>query len=277
MTVQKMENSYINTDTTDYLLHFSFKGTDFRGWQRQVKGRTVQEILENILQRITGEPDLYLNGCSRTDAGVHALNMFASFRTSARINQEDLFRNLQKQCPHDIAICSLQRIPSGFHLQNSICGKSYVYAVYLGSYSLFLRDSCWSWPEKDLNLALVQQALTALEGTHDFRNFGGTTNGVRSTVRTLYHCRTICFGSVLCFYFSGNGFLHKMLRRIVACLHELAVGNMSLEDFRCMVDHPETDQSNDLMAPPHGLYLKNVFFQLGEIQNDTLEFPPFFR
>ena len=271
-----LPNFYKKDIKVRYKITLEYDGTNTLGWQRQLDGPSIQECLENVLELLSGK-HTEVAAAGRTDAGVHALNMFASFRTSARINQEDLFRNLQKQCPHDIAICSLQRIPSEFHLQNSICGKSYVYAVYLGSYSLFLRDSCWSWPEKDLNLALVQQALTALEGTHDFRNFGGTTNGVRSTVRTLYHCRTICFGSVLCFYFSGNGFLHKMLRRIVACLHELAVGNMSLEDFRCMVDHPETDQSNDLMAPPHGLYLKNVFFQLGEIQNDTLEFPPFFH
>ncbi len=261
----------------NYLLHFSFKGTDFRGWQRQSSGRTVQETLENMLRRLTADPDLYLSGCSRTDAGVHALNMFATFRCAAAINPDFLLESLKKQCPRDIAVRSLQVKSPDFQLQNHIFGKSYIYAVYTGDYSLHLRDSCWSWPEKNLNLHAVGQMLKALEGTRDFRNFGGTANGVRSTIRTIYCCRMIAFGPVLCFYFAGNGFLHKMIRRIMGNLHELAIGNLSCRDFHDMLEYPENPAGHDRVAPPQGLYLKNIFFRNGDWRNDFPECPPFFQ
>ena len=58
----------------------SYDGTMYHGWQRQNNGITVQEVVEDKLCRLFGNTPIRIQGSSRTDAGVHALGLCASFR-----------------------------------------------------------------------------------------------------------------------------------------------------------------------------------------------------
>ena len=59
-------------------LLIEYDGTDYAGWQRQKKGKTVQEEIENCLEEIYGEK-IRIFVAGRTDAGVHALGQVAHF------------------------------------------------------------------------------------------------------------------------------------------------------------------------------------------------------
>ena len=74
-------------------VRLEFDGSGFEGWQRQPEGRTVQGELEAALHRILGAPHRVV-GAGRTDAGVHALQMIASFRTGHTMPAPDLTRAL---------------------------------------------------------------------------------------------------------------------------------------------------------------------------------------
>ena len=141
-----------------YRLDFSFNGTQYFGWQRQSCGNTVQEAMEEVLRNIFHKKDLVLTGCGRTDTGVHALNMTASFHVDAKIPPEELKKCLEKRLPHDIAILNVENLPR-FNAHEEALGKAYVYTVKLHAYSLFLPDGCWPWVEEG-DLDAVKEAVS---------------------------------------------------------------------------------------------------------------------
>ncbi|MCX7635171.1 MAG: hypothetical protein N2Z74_05435, partial [Syntrophales bacterium] len=59
-----------------------YDGTNYRGWQRQRNGLSIQEVLEDKIAVITGK-SVKIVGSGRTDAGVHALHQVVSFRTDS--------------------------------------------------------------------------------------------------------------------------------------------------------------------------------------------------
>lgn len=258
-----------------YMLTFAFNGTRYAGWQNQPDQTTVQSTMEYALRHLLKEPELFLSGCSRTDAGVHAVGMTASFRTEQELSCAMIKTELNKRLPHDIRIDSVQLMPPRF-LATETCGKAYVYVINTGPENLFLQKGCWSWTEEALDLAVVRSALSALVGEHIFRSFTGRKDATSRKPRTVWKAELHSFGPLHCFYFSGSGFLHKMIRRVVGCLHAVATGEMSVETFRDAVADPETELP-DFVAPPRGLYLQKVFYSLEEAQADTLDCPPCFK
>lgn len=254
-----------------YKLLFSFNGTNYFGWQRQSCGNTIQETLEEILRNIFHKEDLVLTACGRTDTGVHALGMTASFHVDAKIPPEELKTCLNKRVPHDIIIHQIELLPY-FNAHEEAKGKAYVYTVKLGNYAIFLPDFCWCWLEKG-DLDAVKQALQAVAGTHDFSNFSGRS--APNSVRTVFRAEFYDFSPVICFYFSGNGFLHKMVRRLVGGLHQVYTGRIRAEDFICAL-HEKDFHSVTEVAPPKGLFLKKVFYKEEEWKEDILQYPPFF-
>lgn len=260
----------------NFLLNFAFNGTDYAGWQNQSGCVTVQGTMESILRDFFQRESLVLSGCSRTDAGVHALGMTASFRAPAEYSCEELTKILNKRLPHNIRINSARIVPDAFSAAKNF-GKAYVYAVNTGPETLFLRPLCWSWPDVPQEMpSSVAMAFSSLTGTHVFRQFTGRKDETSLKPRTIYRAEIYPFGNLFCFYLSGNGFLYKMVRRIIASLHEVAAGRLSADDFMEAVQHPETDLLEDLVAPPRGLYLKRVFYSPDEWKEDTLTQPPFF-
>ena len=255
-----------------YKLVFSYNGTEYAGWQRQKCCRnTVQETMEEILRNIFNRKDLVLTGCGRTDTGVHALGMTASFHVDSKIPPEELKRCLNKRVPHDILVHEVEERPF-FNAHEEAKGKSYVYTVKLGNYAIFLPDTCWCWLEKG-NLDAVKTALKATAGTHDFRNFSGRP--APDSRRTVFRAEFYDFSPVICFYFSGSGFLHKMVRRLVGGLHEVYTEKITPEEYIRALHDPEFHKVQEV-APPKGLFLKKVFYSPEEWKEDELKEPPFF-
>lgn len=255
-----------------YKLVFSFNGTKYFGYQRQKCGNTVQEALEEVLRNIFHKKDLVTTSCGRTDTGVHALGMTVSFHVDSKMPPEELKTCLNKRLPHDILIHEVS-LHKSFNAHEEARGKAYVYTVKLGSYALFLPDTCWCWLEKG-NMEEVKKALQKVKGTHDFRNFSGRP--APDSTRTIFRAEYYDFSPVICFYFSGNGFLHKMVRRIVGGLHEVYVGKLTAETFIKSVEDPLFKEGVQEVAPPKGLFLKKVFYSENEWEEDHLQYPPFF-
>ena len=117
------------------MLKLSFDGTGYAGWQRQNDQPTIQETLEDRLSQITNSP-VALHGAGRTDAGVHALGMTASFETETEIPSDGLLKGLNSMLPEDIRVLAVEDQDPQFHARISALGKLYVYQMLVGGICL---------------------------------------------------------------------------------------------------------------------------------------------
>jgi tRNA pseudouridine38-40 synthase len=151
-------------------LFISYDGTDFHGWQRQPNLLTLQDCLESTIERVVGEK-AQLYGSGRTDAGVHALNQVANFKTDCRIPCANLVHALNDALPPTVRINNAQEVPPQFHARYDVRSKTYRYRILQAPLnSPFLCRYVWHYPFP-LNLERMAQAAKLLEGAHDFTSF----------------------------------------------------------------------------------------------------------
>ena len=78
-------------------LTIAYDGTNYCGWQVQINGITVEEVLNKALKDLLNE-EIAVIGASRTDSGVHAMGNVAVFDTETRIPAEKYLLHLIKDC-----------------------------------------------------------------------------------------------------------------------------------------------------------------------------------
>lgn len=92
------------------LLTLRYDGTRYHGWQVQPNGVTVQQVMQDAVERLTGVRS-GLTGCSRTDAGVHA-NMFCcTLDTACPLRGDKLAAALNAHLPADVAVYGCREVP----------------------------------------------------------------------------------------------------------------------------------------------------------------------
>ncbi|MEG2174672.1 MAG: tRNA pseudouridine(38-40) synthase TruA, partial [Oscillospiraceae bacterium] len=167
------------------LVMLRFDGRSFSGWQVQQNAPTVmqtfQEALETVLHEHTD-----VKGCSRTDAGVHALRYGVSFTTSCAIPVERVPIALNAHLPRQISAIACRAVPDGFHARYDAQGKRYCYRILNTS----LRDPFWEGlalqMARPLDEALLNAQAQDFVGTHDFSAFHNAGAPVHDTVRTIF-------------------------------------------------------------------------------------------
>ena len=254
------------TPTHNLRLAVAFDGSAYCGWQIQKDLPTVQGMLQDAIQRITGER-VCLVGSGRTDAGTHARALVANFHTGTRIPPGHLVRALNSALPADIRVLSARRAAAGFHAQRSARSKIYGYQIFRGPVlPPHLRHEYFHYPF-EIDPAAMERAARLFVGRHDFASFAATVRkglrGVagaakdRNTVRTIYACRLRRTGNRLMFSVEGDGFLHHMVRNIVGTLLEVGRGQMTLREFRDLFKRRDRRLAG-FTAPAHGLVLVRV-------------------
>jgi tRNA pseudouridine38-40 synthase len=208
----------------NYKLVLGYDGTDFRGWQRQPEGRTVQGALEEAVRRITGKK-VVVHGAGRTDAGVHALGQVAGFRGAFKLSDEVLLRALNAVLPEDVRIFSLEEAPPGFHARKSARSKIYRYRISLTPQANPLdRRFVLHWPYP-LKVGRMREAARLFVRTADFTAF--SSNRDRSPVRTVTRSELRRSGDELVYTIESAGFLRYMVRTIVGTLLEVGRGRLA--------------------------------------------------
>jgi tRNA pseudouridine38-40 synthase len=207
----------------NYRLVLGYDGTDFRGWQRQPGGRTVQGVLEEALRKITGKRTV-VQGAGRTDAGVHALGQVAGFRGAFKLTDQVLLRALNAVLPADVRIFSLAEAPPGFHARRSARSKTYRYRIVRAPQPNPLdRRYVLHWPYP-LRLGRMRQAARLFVRTDDFSAF--SSNRDRSPVRTVTRSELRRSGDEIVYTIEAAGFLRYMVRTIVGTLLEVGRGRL---------------------------------------------------
>ncbi len=237
-------------------LDICYDGTRYRGWQRlPEKEQTIQGKLETALSRILGEP-IEISGSGRTDAGVHARGQVANFHCQSALPAEEILKELRRYLPGDIGIYSCQEVPERFHARLNAREKTYVYRIWNSDGPcVFQRRFVAVLPEP-LDLEAMERSGALLEGEHDFSAFCQNPKMKKSTVRTLRRIQIRRDGEALELRFTGDGFLHGMVRILVGTLIEVGQGKRSPASVPELFGGKRSQAG--FLAPAQGLCLEEV-------------------
>ena len=170
-------------------LRLKYDGSAYHGWQVQKTDVSVAETVEKALSKVCKHP-VRVVGCGRTDAGVHALRYCANFRTDCAIPVEKLPLAVNARLPGDIAVVRACEAPEDFNAIGSCLKKEYIYRILNSRVrDPFLDKRVCFYPQR-LDTERMAAAGRAFEGTHDFRAVRSVGTETRTTVRTVYWCRT---------------------------------------------------------------------------------------
>jgi len=238
-------------------LIIEYDGTNYLGWQRQPVGPTIQEVLENALEKITKEK-INAMGSGRTDSGVHALAQVANFKTQSKMTPVQFQKALNSLLPKDIVIKEAEEADIDFHAQLHAKSKAYLYRILNRPFpSALQRQRAWFIPDH-LNIPQMKEATRLLLGEHDFRAFALSKITVKTTVRRVLNAslgeKT---DNTVEFEIEATGFLKGMVRLIVGTLVQVGKGKISTEEFRRILESGEKTHFVR-SAPPWGLFLKEV-------------------
>jgi tRNA pseudouridine38-40 synthase len=266
--------SYTTAEFT-LLLTVAYDGTGYSGWQAHRGIRTIQGAVDEKLERLYRLP-ITAAGCSRTDAGVHALAQKVTVCPPAvpDIPPENVRRFLNNALPPEIRVRDAASRPADFHSRFDNIGKAYTYLLAPGGHSAPFINR-YIWETAHLDPIAMQAAADQLLGTHDFTSFSvsGSSRAEDDTIRTLHRVRVFPIGGLLAISVVGNAFLYRMVRRIVGFLMEVGRGRYCAENVADIFD--ARDRSTFQTAPPHGLFLHEVFFDEADLQSFEVTELPF--
>ncbi len=246
-------------------LTIAFDGSTFSGWQKQLNAPTIQGELENVLTRITNTP-VIIHGAGRTDAGVHANGMTASFETECQISVTDLLRGCNSILAPAIRVLKIEAVAPDFHARFSATSKTYHYSIETCAIQSPLTRLYAVHIPQNLTTDTMQQCLSGIIGTHDFASFEASgsrdksINTGRGSIRTLLEARLdITSNTTMQFVFTGDGFLRHMVRNIVGTVLEVGKRRVTVADFQRIVAARDRAAAS-ATAPAHGLCLKHVYY-----------------
>jgi tRNA pseudouridine38-40 synthase len=256
-------------DAKHIKLTIQYDGSEYSGWQVQPNEKTIQGVLESELEKIA--PDrTRLVAAGRTDAGVHAIEQVASFRTSSGRDPAVIKNTLNALLPPDIRITDAAFCSETFHPRYDAKGKRYTYIIFNGPVvSPFVSRYAWHVRYR-LNVATMKRASALLTGEHDFSSFQASGCSARNPVRNIHaieikRARTIRFldfkvqGDFILIALEANAFLRHMVRNIVGTLTETGRGRLPAEDIKKILSYRDRTFSGPT-APPGGLFLQKIYY-----------------
>jgi tRNA pseudouridine38-40 synthase len=243
-----------------FKLTLAYDGTDFAGWQRQPKLRTVQGELEAAIERVTQQKSKCI-ASGRTDAGVHALGQVVSFQAETKLSGPVLGKALNAETPEDMLVFEVVQATAGFHALREAVRKRYRYVIQDGRYpDLFDRKYVWHVYQR-LDDAAMKEAAQSLVGTHDFASYETSGSPRLTTVRTVYELlverRQAELTDRVVIEVEADGFLYNMVRNIAGTLVAVGKGKEPVAwpgEVLTLKDRTAAGMT----APPQGLFLVGV-------------------
>ena len=244
-----------------YVMKIAYDGTDYAGWQRQKNALSVQEVLENAIERAL-KIAVRVVASGRTDAGVHAIGQVCHFDSDAlTIPPNRLPDCLNCFLPRDVRVLEGWGANGKFDSNRSAKRKTYCYSLYVSNRDMPMKERYAVRVEDAPDLAALQTAAKWFEGEHDFKAFCASGSAVKTTVRTVYEVKveeSESFGSRdIKIYVTGNGFLYNMVRTITGELLDLASGRRTKESLLRAFETGDRSLLGKTM-PAKGLTLMSV-------------------
>lgn len=248
------------------LLKIMYDGQGYSGYQAQPTLPSVQTALTAAISECFGFR-CTVTGCSRTDAGVHALGFCAAVEPYGeheddwlKIPVGKVHRALSRFLPADISVCGEATVEGDFHPRYSVKSKKYIYRMYDLLYDdPFLRGRAWQLkhPLTDEGIARMNEAAKYLVGKHDFTSFMASGSKITDAVRTIYSLEVERKGEIVELSVSADGFLYNMVRIITGTLVDCAAHTFEPYDIEKILSACDRTKAGKT-APPDGLYLAEV-------------------
>jgi tRNA pseudouridine38-40 synthase len=277
-----------------FKLTLEYDGSKFSGWQQQINARTVQGELiaaaQDLFRVDVFRGELEIQGAGRTDAGVHALGQVAhlKLRTPTRLAPEQILRELNGRLPSSIAVIALAPAPPHFHARHDALSRAYFYQISTRKTALAKRY-VW-WVKEPLETEPMRQAAALLAGRHDFAAFRAAdpSKPGESTIVVVDSAEIGTAGSadgvwddhLIVFRVEASHFLWKMVRRLAGTLVKVGKGDVTVEQFRALLEPGRGQPDIDIAAwaadiaawtaPASGLFLEAVNYS----ENSTKRDPP---
>ncbi len=246
-----------------YKLILEYDGTNFSGWQKQNDARTVQGDLLKGAERVFGPVTMDIQGCGRTDAGVHALRYAAHLEVASALEPETVAALLNDTLPKDLAVLAVEPVDARFHARHNCLARSYIYQIKRRK-SAFAKRYNW-WVREELDVAAMRCAAEVMVGMHDFAAFAEKQELKKSTRVLVHRVQLVEDEDVLIVRVIGSHFLWRMVRRMVGVLVEVGGHRLTKEAVRHFLQAPSTVPFNHT-APPAGLFFERAFYDAKELE-----------
>lgn len=240
------------------LFTISFCGTAYHGWQVQNNAVTVQQTVQDAIEKITQKRENIV-GCSRTDAGVHA-NMYCfNMKTESVIPCEKLISAMNALLPEDICVLDCVQVDDDFHARYDCVKKEYKYLIWNSDKrNPFLVDRALVYPYKLDEVFLDNQAKQFIV-KYDYSSFCNAGSSVEDTVRNVMSASVTRNGDLVEFTVSSDGFLYNMVRIMVGTLLDISRGKIEKDSIEKIILSKDRNNAG-ITAPACGLYLNRVYY-----------------
>lgn len=263
-----------------YRAVISYFGKNYVGWQRQLNGLSVQEVLEKALTKTFGEKTS-ATASGRTDAGVHAEGQVVHFDANTSIPVDKIPFAVNTQLPDDISMLYCEETTDDFNARFSAKRKTYCYKLYVSRHPRPMLDPTHEHVSVPLNIDNIRKACAIIEGTHDFKCFEASGSVIKNTVRTIYNIDVSvspltkvdaisgenrsdknlseykAMDVEIAISVTGNGFLYNMVRIIAGTLLYVGIGKLSVDDVSKIIQSKDRTLAGKTLAAK-GLHLISV-------------------
>ena len=237
----------------------AYDGTDFKGWQSQAGGGTVQDFIEGRLEQIL-KVKTRIHASGRTDSGVHATAQVFHFDAEWPHGCERLLAALRCGFPDSIQVRKVSFAKDSFHARYGVKRKRYVYRIYEGFAPPNITRYRWSLGNRKLDISAMNNAALALLGEHDFISFSANRGcDKEDTVKNLMELKVSRRGKEIKISTTGSGYLYKMVRMITGALVDVGLGKLTRADLERILKAKKRGQKIQ-SAPARGLTLERVWY-----------------
>ena len=243
-----------------YQILIEYVGTNFRGWQVQKKGKTIQGLLQEKISKLLKEK-ITLLGSGRTDTGVHAIEQSAHFDCKNQIKEFDRFLKSMSHFlnKEGIAILKIKKRNKNFHARFSAKIRIYKYIIINRvSGTVLEKNRAWHIIRK-LDLISMKKGAKKLVGTKDFSTFRASSCRAKSPIKTMKLVKIKSFKNKIEIEFRSQSFLQQQVRSMVGCLKYLGEKKWSLKKFESVIKSKKRILCAP-PAPPEGLFLSRIIY-----------------
>jgi len=243
-----------------YQILVEYVGTNFRGWQVQKKGKTIQGLIQEKISKLLKEK-ISLFGSGRTDTGVHAIEQSAHFDCKKKIEQINKFiKSINYFLNKDgVTILKIKKKKKNFHARFSAKMRVYRYII-INRLSAPVLENNRGWHiMKELDLNLMRKGAKKLVGTKDFSTFRASSCRAKSPIKTMKLVKIKSLNNKIQIEFRSKSFLQQQVRSMVGCLKYLGEKKWSLRKFESILKSKKRILCAP-PAPPEGLYLTRIIY-----------------
>jgi tRNA pseudouridine38-40 synthase len=243
----------------NYRIIIEYDGTDFLGWQKQKYSKeTVQGYLESAIGVLLKE-EITLTTAGRTDAGVHAVNQTANFKTNRKIQSEKFLYQLNSLLPETITVKKISKADKDFHSRYSAKEREYIYQISLRKKSLGAKYFHRIYQVPDFEK--IDELIEFFKGEKSFKSLCKNKEDKHDFFCTLNELKYTYKKSEeeLIFKICASRFLHSMVRGILGCLIDVSKGRFSVEEIKEKFNKGEKIKTQYL--PANGLFLNKIYYK----------------